>query len=59
MAKVAELTLAVLAKNTQDMLQKQAKKLHIYINLLNLTFADNMQAAEISVLLEKLSREEL
>ena len=41
------------------MLQKQAKKLHIYINLLNLTFADNMQAAEISVLLEKLSREKL
>ena len=41
------------------MLQKQAKKLRIYINLLNLTFTDNMQAAEISVLLEKLSREKL
>ena len=47
------------SKNTQDMLQKQAKKLHIYRSLLNLTFTDNMQAAEISVLLEKLSREKL
>ena len=41
------------------MLQKQAKKLYIYRSLLNLTFTDNMQAAEISVLLEKLSREKL
>ena len=57
--KLQRVNISCNSKNTQDMLQKQAKKLRIYINLLNLTFTDNMQAAEISVLLEKLSREKL